>query len=232
MNNVRLKSSTSYKLYEKFTSGIKKDISANRPINYKSFSCRLNDVSKAFEQQNNKADFNRIMSRFAEFLVSKDNKSLAGIVYSLLIKLNQNNPKILEELATKALKIAKQQHDPVHTMARANDLKRIYKITQPESDKHIKILYDIKRSLTDICTNYDKAKSRYKSVRAKLKPVEQYEIMLGSIKLEIGKALLNKDKKLAIEELQSAYEIFSRYKHSDKLEIIEKTLAKFPVYIS
>ena len=120
-------------IFKTFRHNVAQDIKRNNEINYKAFSCRLNDISDTFEMQNKRKDLNRVAMRFAEMLVGLGNNNLAGIVYSFLIKLNQENAKLVEELATKALAIAKRQHDPIHTMARANDLKRIYKITEPGS---------------------------------------------------------------------------------------------------
>ncbi len=109
-------------------------------------------------------------------------------------------------------------------MARANDLKRIYKITEPGSDKHIKILYEIKRALSGICKNYESTQKRYMSVSTKMKPRKQYEIMLANIKTEIGEIIRFKDPKLAEEELQSAREMFIKLGYTDKVEKINKLL--------
>lgn len=211
-------------IYKTFANGVKKQISQNKTIKPMSYSCKLHDVGAIFEQQNQIPTLNRLWSRLAEFLVSCGENSLAGITYSFLIKINRNNIQIVEELATKALAIAKRQHDPVHTMARANDLKRIYKITEPGSDKHIKILYEIKRALSGICKNYESTQKRYMSVSTKMKPRKQYEIMLANIKTEIGEIIRFKDPKLAEEELQSAREMFIKLGYTDKVEKINKLL--------
>ena len=59
-------------------------------------------------------------------------------MYSLLLRINPKNSPIIEQIARNALLIAKRLHDPVHIMARANDLKEIYKITENGSKKHLK----------------------------------------------------------------------------------------------
>lgn len=217
-------------LYKTFSQSVKSDISKKKTINPKNYSCKLHDIGRVFEQENKTSDLNRMTARLAEYLVSTKCDGLAGITYSFLIKLNKDNPKIVEEMATKALAIAKRQHDPVHIMARANDLKRIYKITEPGSDKHIKILYEIKRALTTICTNYESTRNRYRSVSTKMKPRQQYEIMLASIKIEIGRALKVNNPKLAKEELLSSREFFLKVNYPDKLEEIDKLLKYLQAY--
>lgn len=125
--NNQVTSSHLNKLYKNFTNGIKKKISEDISIKPMSYSCQLHDLGMRFEQQNQRTELNRLSSRFAEFLVSVGEQSLAGITYSFLIKLNKGNIKFVEEIAIKALAIAKRQHDPVHIMARANDLKKYTK---------------------------------------------------------------------------------------------------------
>ncbi|MCM1338566.1 MAG: hypothetical protein NC191_02715 [Muribaculaceae bacterium] len=212
-------------IFRTFRTGVSNTVQNNRPINYKAFSCELNDICEVFEKEHRQKELNRVAMRFAESLVGLGNQSLAGIVYSVLIKLNQNNPEIVEQLAIKALAIAKRQHDPIHTMARANDLKRIYKVAAPGSEKHLKALYTAKRALVDICSNYEKVKLRYQSVSTKMKPLEKYEIMLASIRVEISKAIKSKTPQLAESELTSARETFLKLNHGDRVEEIDKLLS-------
>ncbi len=211
-------------IYKTFANEVKKQISQHKTIKPISYSCSLHDIGAIFEQRNQIQPLNRLYSNLAEFLVSCGESSLAGITYSFLIKLNKNNAQLIEKFATKALAIAKRQHDPVHIMARANDLNKIYRITEPGSDKHIKILYEIKRALAGICKNYESTQKRYMSVSTKMKPRKQYEIMLANIKTEIGELLRFKDPKLAEEELLSAREIFTKLGYTDKIKQINKLL--------
>ncbi len=224
--NNQVTSSHLNKLYKNFTNGIKKKISEDISIKPMSYSCQLHDLGMRFEQQNQRTELNRLSSRFAEFLVSVGEQSLAGITYSFLIKLNKGNIKFVEEIAIKALAIAKRQHDPVHIMARANDLKKIYEKIEPGSDRHIKILYEIKRALNNICKNYASSQKRFMSVSTKMKPLKQYELMLASIQIDLGKALQLKDPKLATEELLTAKKTFIQLGYTDKVEVTDKILRK------
>lgn len=176
-----------------------------KAIDPSEFSAKLHDIGETYVSSNNLTNFNRISSRLAENLVSLGEGSLAGAVYSLLIKLNQKNTEAIEKFATNALAIAKRFHDPIHIMARANDLKEIYKVTQPNSDKHLKTLQtekdsnkqlameELKRALKEICENYTKVQGRFHTIKRAMKPVEGYELKLAAIRYEIAQILEKAD---------------------------------------
>ena len=180
-------------------------------IDISKFSEELTVLGINFEKQNKKPVLNKAGQKLAETIVSLGDNNLAGIVYSFLIKFNEGNSKIIEELATNALAIAKRQHDPVHIVARANDLKEIYKVVSPKSDKLLDVLYTEKRALKDIVTNYDNVKKRHNTVSKKMKPVEVYEVKLASVKYDIGKLLVDKDTNLAKSELKESMAIYEKY---------------------
>ena len=104
-----------------------------------------------------------------------------------MIRLNPKHTTVVEQVATNALAIAKRLNDPVHIMARANDLKEIYRISQPGSAKHLKSLQTEKRALNDICNNYQNVQKRYRTLSRKMRPVEAYELKLAAIRYEIAK---------------------------------------------
>lgn len=175
------------------------------------FSEELNVLGINFEKQNQKSVLNKAGKKLAETIVSLGDNNLAGIVYSFLIKFNEGNSKLVEEFATNALAIAKRQHDPVHIMARANDLKEIYKVTAPASDKYLNVLYTEKRALNDIVSNYDNVQNRHNTVARKMKPREVYEVKLASVKYDIGKFLVEKDPNLARKELSESMQIIEKH---------------------
>lgn len=214
---------------DSFTRIVTKSISRNQEVNPKTFSYTLHEIKDVFEIQGEKHVFNKKAKRLAETLVSTKNNNLAGIVYSILIKLNQNDMRAVEEYATNAFIIAKRLHDPVHVMARANDLKQIYKITSPNKEKLISVLYDEKRALSEICTNYDKIKNRYKTLSRELQPKEAYMGMLNGIRVEIAQAIKDSNPKLAKEELLHAQDYFSSIdggKYSKKIAHLLSELEK------
>lgn len=200
----------------------------NSKIDTNKFTKELKEIGDTFEKESQKEKMNKNARQLAERLVSLKNNKFAGIIYSYLIKFNKGNQKIVEEYATNALIIAKRQRDPVHIMARTNDLRDIYKITQPNSDKYLSVLFDEKRALNDIINNYESAQKRYISTHREIKPIENYIEKLAAIKLEIGEVLLNKKEKHQAQiELQEAFEIYQRIgkgKNSEKIEKLLDTL--------
>lgn len=228
--HINIDSSNPKKTFEIFSSTVGKPLKkADIDENSRTFSYLIHEIGDVYVKQNQVDTFNRKSQRLAEQLVGLGNGSFAGIIYSFLIKLNKNNPKIVEELATNGLAIAKRFKDPVHIMARAENLRQIYQIKAPDSDKYLQILYTEKRALSDICKDYDSAKKRFKTLKTEMKPIENYEQMLTSVKIELGKALINKDPNNARYELESAREIISKYgkgKYTENIKILLTQLDK------
>lgn len=210
-----------FDLFEKEVTDI---VSKTEKITSDSFSTKLNIISSKFTKENKTDTLNKKCKQLAEKLVGLGDGQLAAIIYSLLIKINSDNVKIVEQLATNGLAIAKRFHDPVHIMARCENLRRIYSITEPQSDRLVKVLYDEKRALTNICKNYSGAQNRFMSISKKMKPLENYEKMLAAIKLQLAKIIKNKEPNNAIFELESAYELLCKYGKSKDTEQIEALL--------
>lgn len=186
-----------------------KAVQKNTVVDKPSFSRVLYLLGDSFESTGNRTQMNNKSKWFAEKLVSLKSNDLAGIVYSLLIKLNYDSPKLREEFATRALANAVRIKDPIHIMARANDLKEVYKITAHGSDKHLKVLYQEKRALNDIINNYDKLQKSHTTISRDLKPLEGYQLKLAAIKVEIAELLLKKDPTLAKKELLESQEMYT-----------------------
>ena len=195
------------KAFDLFESHITKTLKNNRKVNQETFYLQLNAICNEFKNKSQIDLMNKNIKRFAETLVSLGNGTLASIIYSLLIKLNLDNPKLLEGLALNGLAIAKRFNDPIHIMARCEDLRRLYVTNGVQDEKFVKVLYEEKRALNSICTNYERAQGRYKSIRREMKPLKNYQIMLGAIKIQIAKAIKDKSPKDAMQELKSAYEL-------------------------
>ncbi len=218
------------KAFDVFRNQITRNINSSKTLNQKSFYAELGEIGDAFVAKNRLQEMNKKSNGLAEFLVSKGYNNLAGTVYSFLIKLNANNPEEVEKLATKGLAIAKRYNDPVHIMARANDLRKIYSQTDPNSEKLLKILYIEKRALVSICKNYESSKNRYKTMEREMKPLENYEILLGKVKLQIAQFLKDKNKPQALDELTGAIEILNKYEMKNLLESAEKVLTEMNSY--
>lgn len=215
---------SSQKRMDDFTHGVLNSVKKNRVINQDTFAEELRTIGESFRGQNQENLMNKGAKRLAETLVSLKQGQLAGMVYSFLIKYNKGNTKVIEEFATNALAIAKRVDDPIHVMARANDLKEIYKIRAPRSEKHIKVLYEEKRALVRIINDYDALNKRVS--RRDMKPKEGYTEKLAAVKMEIGQVLFEKDNKLARKELQEALEMYKILGEGKNSEKIQKLLSK------
>lgn len=228
MPRVELNTNIAKQKFETFSQNVILRTKEKKVINPLTFSNQLREMGDYFVNKEQKEDLNRYSKRFAETLVSEKCLELAGRVYSFLIKFNKGNKKYVEEFATNALIIAKRLHDPVHIMARANDLKEIYKYTQPFGDKHMKALFDEKRALNTIIKDYEGAKKRYVSLHTEMKPVERYEEKLAAIKVEIAEALIKREDtgaaKIELKEALEMYEKLGKGPNSEKAENILKNL--------
>jgi hypothetical protein len=81
----------------------------------------------------------------------------------------------------------------------------------------LKVMYEEKRALNNIVKNYDGAKERFNTISREMKPKENYEIMLGNLKLDIAILLSEKEPKTAIIELKEAREIFEQLGNQEKV---------------
>ncbi len=194
-------------------------------IDIPSFYAKLAAIAENFGLKNKTTEITRCGQKLAEMLVGVDNGNLAGIIYSLLIKMNANNSKKIETLAVNGLAIAKRAHDPVHVMARSEDLRKIYSITEPQSDRLIKVLYDEKRALSNICKNYDSAKNRFQHISKEMKPIESYQAMLMHIKIQLAKLIKTKEPNNALDEMLSARELAAQLHYSKLLPEIDEFIA-------
>ena len=111
-------------------------------------------------------------------------------------------------------------------MARAHNLKELYKIIAPQSEKFLKVLYQEKRALNNIVNNYDKVKNGQRTILREMKPLENYQHTLAAVKIEIAELLMNKDKNLARKELLEALELYEQFGAGKNIEKIQKLLEK------
>lgn len=218
-------SSNPEKSFDIFTQKIMKFNQQGKKVDLSGFSNELYQLGDSFEAKNQKELMNKKARKLAETLVAKNDNNMAGIIYSFLIKFNQDNPRLVEEFATSALAIAKRLNDPIHVMARCYDLKEIYKIFPPKDDKLVKVLFEEKRALNKIVSDYNSVKSRYKTVQREMKPIENYKILLADTKFEIAKELINSDTKLAQQELAEAKVLYEELGLIDRISKIEEILS-------
>lgn len=194
-------------------------------IDTKSFYAELAGIGDRFEKCSQREIMNKNSKRFAETLVNLGQGSLAGIIYSFLIKFNLNKPSLVEQFAYNGLAIAKRFNDPVHIMARCEDLNKIYSITDPQSTKRLHLLYDEKRALNKICKDYDSAKGRFMTISREMKPMEVYQRMLCHVKIRIARIEKGTNPNQAIYELESARKIADELQSDKLIKIINSVIS-------
>lgn len=161
-----------------------------------------------FAQKGSNLQMNNISKRFAETLVSGKHIDLASIVYSFLIKMNPGNVSLIEQAAVNALKNAERLKDPVHIMARAYDLKHVYRETSASKTTYMKILNTLHRELTKITKDYDKVQTQHVTISTGLQPVQFYELKLAEIKFELALNLKDSEPRQAVKYLNESIGLF------------------------
>lgn len=214
------------KSFEIMSDKILKGVKRNQSIPSGSFAYELKDLGDVFAERGQKSEMNKASKKLAETLVASKNSDLAGVIYSFLVKFNEDNPKVAEEFATNGLAVAKRLKDDVHIVARCHDLRDIYKVSEPKSDKLLKTMYEEKRALSNIVNDYSAAEKRYNTISRKMAPKSKYEFLLGSVKIEIGKFLLEKEPKTAMIELKEARVIFEKLEDVKAIAKIDQLLEK------
>lgn len=214
------------KSFQIMSDKILKGVKRNQSIPSGSFAYELKDLGDVFAERGQKSEMNKASKKLAETLVASKNSDLAGVIYSFLVKFNEDNPKVAEEFAVNGLAVAKRLKDDVHIVARCHDLRDIYKASDPKSDKLLKTMYEEKRALSNIVNDYSAAEKRYNTISRKMAPKSKYEFLLGSVKLEIGKFLLEKEPKTAMIELKEARVIFEKLDDKKAIAQIDQLLEK------
>ena len=215
--------------FDAFEHQVTKIVSKKEDIEPSTFTDSLNKLFDKFISNNKIEKMNKNCTKLAEKLVGFGNGKLAAIIYSALIKANSNNPELVERFAINGLAIAKRFNDPVHIMARCENLRRIYSVTEPQSEKLLTVLYEEKRALNQISKNYQKVQNRFQTVTSEMKPVEKYQIMLCAIKIQIAKIIEKSNPKEAINELKEAKVLLGKDKNGELLQEVEKLLSEISV---
>lgn len=215
--------------FDIFEKKVTKIVANKDDVETNSFSGELNCFLNKYTDSNEINKMNKNFVKLAEKLINFGKDNLAGMIYSFLIKANSNNPDLVERFAINGLAIAKRFNDPVHIMARCENLRRIYSVSEPQSEKMLKVLYEEKRALNDISKNYQGAQNRFQSVTSEMKPLENYQIMLSAIKIQIAKIIKKSKPDEAIKELKEAKELLGKDKNGELIQEVEKLLSEISV---
>ena len=213
VNQISFGAKPTNKSFDVFSQQVIKRVRRGQDVKINDFTKELTSFEDCFEA--NKNVLNKKSKQLAETLVASNKDNMASIVYSFLIKNNEGNIKLVEEFATSGLKIAKRMNNPVQIMARANDLREVYKIFPPKNEKFINVLYDEKHALNKIINNYDGLAKQNKGLKTK----EEYQILLADVKYDIG--LRHTDKNLAQQELIEAKKMYETLGLPDKAKLIK-----------
>ncbi len=206
------------KAFDKFSSIIVNTVKRKQEIDTDSYFGTAKAIANEFIKQNKTENFVKNIKKLAERLTNMGSQDYAAVLYGVILKtLADINPILTEPIARNALAIAERHHDPVHIMARGNNLIRIYEQTEKGSKNHLKALYTTKKALNDICTNYENVKKRYRTNKSEMKPIINYQFMLATIKLQIAEILAKTNKNQAIIELEEASDMLKSFNNPWKL---------------
>ena len=157
-------------------------------------------------------------------LVEQKNNDFAGIIMSALCKLTEFMPNQLEKFALKGYAIAKVNGDPVHMMARLNDLRKVYYRRPEKLYQYIQVLYKQEKCLKELTNHYETLSETHKTVTRRLAPKKDYEQMLAHVQTEIGKLTKKKHPYDAKRKLLSAREVFEARGNRQNVEYIDMLL--------
>ena len=136
-------------------------------------------------------------------------------------------PENKNPFAIKGYEIAKANGDPIHMMARLNDLRKTYYRRPEKLYQYIQVLYKKKNSLKELTRNYDNAVNSYQSVTRQSCKQRDYEQMLAHVSNRKS-VKLQKEKRPhdAKSKLLSAREIFEQRGNTKNVEYINMLLLK------
>lgn len=157
-------------------------------------------------------------------LVEQKNNDFAGIIMSALCKLTEFMPNQLEKFAKKGYEIAKANGDPVHMMARLNDLRKVYYRRPEKLYQYIQVLYKQEKCLKELTNHYETLSETHKTVTRRLAPKKDYEQMLAHVQTEIGKLTKKKHPLDAQSKLLSARAVFDARGNKQNVEYIDMLL--------
>lgn len=219
------------KVFKSLSKNVRSTVKHGYEVDKNAFAQSIRVVGDSFEYQGQKHIMNYKGAQLAEKLVYNQQLDLASIIYGVLIKNNEHNPVLLEEFAKRGLALARKTNDPIHIMARLDDLNHLYRKTEYGSKKHFKILSEEKNVLLEIVKHYDKAVQRYNTISRPPLTKNHYEFMLCGIRMEIAKIIMEKNPFIAITELEAAQNLMRKYGNGTLTKRIEMLLDQAYSYL-
>lgn len=180
---------------------------------------------KQYEKQYNRLGLTDVFCnkavQLADSLVKGGQRDFAGMIYSNLLKFPMLSTELKEKIAIRALEVAENQGDIVHTLARLVDLKKHYKDLGMKQN-YFQILIEEEKLLKKIIKNYQLSKLRFKSVARQIQPIDTYILKQAMTKVEIAKSLLRRDPNSALTRLFAAREVFVKYNRKKEISFVDK----------
>lgn len=173
-------------------------------IEPKTLSSDLHIIGKQCNTTQLKDFLTNTFIKIAERMSDANQDNLAGIIYSYLVKINIDNFPVQEAVALKALKIAQKQKDSVHIASRANELADIYKFISKKN--YLKYLKVKRNALKDVCTNYETAGNRFRTISREYNSKDVYVLTLIRTEIDIAKTLMHDKPEVAKRELLNIYQ--------------------------
>lgn len=165
------------------------------------------------------------LSDIANMFIQCGNADFAGIICSMLVKLEQLPFEMREKYILQAIDVAKRQNDTIHLVSRLEDLHREY-VNIGDKNKTLKILIKEENTLKEIVGDFETAQKNFKTLFYKNENVENFENLLATIQVDIAKIIISKKPKKAIQKLKSAMRIFEKLGDMEQYDFAEKMLAR------
>lgn len=176
-------------------------------------------------QYNKNGLFRDFLVRLEAFALGMEDANLldiAGMVFSKLAKLPTTD-EMKEQFLRGGLRIARKQRDPIHTLARIVDLKKLYE-KNGDNDSRYRMLFAEEKALTTIVENFGQAQKKYRTVSKQTSSLSRYRIQLARTKVEIAKTLRPNE---AYPILLEAKTLFADSAFDNGVRYVEKLLAKY-----
>ena len=101
LNVSRVVPKTAKQTYKTFYGSVVRNINKGNTIDKNVICGRYCNLSRMFKKEGKLSEFTGLSKGLMELLVSNNLNDIAGMICSILIKLNANNPEIAEDLAIK-----------------------------------------------------------------------------------------------------------------------------------
>lgn len=204
-------------------SNLLKTIANRRPYKNQVIA-QLQNYQTAYNKSGFFNDFLFRLESFALGLEDRGCLDIAGMIFSKLAKFPADD-RAKEQFLRGGLRVARKQSDPIHTLARIVDLKKLYEVKGKKfSHRHFEMLFLEEQELCNIVNNFPQVKRQYKTVAKGTASRETYLYRLGITMTEIAKRLHPHE---ARPRLLDAREIFAELDRPKELMFVEKMLSKY-----